>query len=336
MSARAIVKKRGRKPQEKVYSLINRADQPDTKIIPLKESLIVCLKVNRKLFNHLFVKRSILDETSFIDEMPQKLPKNPEQYSQILEHQNLIYNRLSIPDLYPEVMVEVEKSKVIFKKYHQLDITSINHQLNQQNNYKRIHLMLPTFESGWPEKSSYACWNCSEKFENSPIGLPVIHENRKYLEYRLEGNFCSFGCAARYLFENETGSAFWQRFDILNLLYNQMSESKELLKVELAPPRLALKKYGGQLSIEEYRRSQLTQKNYKVYRYPLKPCPYFLEETLPVVKSKTNPNYVSMDGNLKGIESRYKLSRKKPLPTKSYSIDQCMNIQIRKPTSLAV
>src|SRR3990172_5911021 len=142
-------------------------------------------------------------------------------------------------------MVELTKEKVVFKEYHQLDAGIINTYLNQQNNYKRVNLLLPTFESGWPEKSNYVCWNCSEKFDNSPIGLPVIQENHKQLEYRMEGNFCSYGCAGRYLFETENGTAFWQRFDILNLLYNQMLGSKEPKKIELAPPRLALKKYGG-------------------------------------------------------------------------------------------
>jgi len=324
-NGRGVAKKRGRKPQEKMYSLVNPQNNTANISGTPKDSLLVCLKVNRKLFDQLFKAPKSRDTTTTVSS--RKTGISIEAYSKVLQEGNFMYSALSLPTLYPEIRVELEKKRAAFKEYHQIDLDTINHHLNQQNSYKRVSLILPTFTNGWPEVSNYACWNCTEKFDSSPVGLPTIHENRRTVEYRLEGNFCSYPCAARYLFDRENDTVLYQRYDLLNLLYTQVTDSKFPQVVPVAPPVLALKKFGGRLSIEEYHDSEVCKRDYKVYRHPLKPCPYFLEETLPI-KSGKPTSFVPLN-NTKSAEQRYKLYRKKPLMSKSHNIEDCMNIQVR-------
>ena len=73
------------------------------------------------------------------------------------------------------------------------------------------------------------------------------------------GNFCSCECAAAYNFDNLKTYEAFERYSMLNYLYSEKS------KIKLAAPRLALKKFGGQLSIEEFRKNNLIlDKNYKL------------------------------------------------------------------------
>ena len=312
------IKKNTRKVEEKVYSLL----KPDQNNVSnqiaqnAKGSCIVCLKVPRHMFEELFGNKK---------HRSVKNTHTPSQdLSELIQNSDWLYTRLSVPDIYPETKLELKKETVVFKDYSHLDLGSINQYLNEQNISKKVNLILPSFEGGWPERSSYACWNCTEKFDTYPVGLPTLYENHKKVEYRLEGNFCGYSCAARYLFDRESGTDLWQRYDLLNVIYRQLCPDVSE-NIALAPPYLSLKKFGGQLSIEDYRNSQIKARSYQVYRYPLKPCPYYLEETKQVRKNQT---YIPLENKkVKNIEQKYKLYRQKPLPTKSCSIDECMNIK---------
>jgi hypothetical protein len=315
---------------KEVYSLVNhQTAKPDKKVTHrINNSIIVCLKVNRHIFDRIFKnKQKIEDPITTSDNNVKYLNGSLEKFNKILNSTELMYHKLSIPRLFPESNIEIKKDVIKFKDYHEIDVGKLRNHLNQQNNYKRVNLVLPTFESGWPQKSQYSCWNCTEPFENTPVGIPTIHENKKSVEYRLEGNFCSYNCAARYIFDTEQGTILYQKYDILNLLYSQVSETKDIVTIPLAPPRLFLRKYGGDLGIDEYRRGSHTNREFKLYRYPLKPCPYFIEESIPIDKSHSNT--VEQD-RLKELDSKYQLYRKKPLPSKSMSLTKCMDIKYKK------
>lgn len=104
--------------------------------------------------------------------------------------------------------------------------------------------------------------------------------------YYLEGNFCSFNCAARHLFNSRPSadSQVWTIYEIMNFLYNELNNFDEYTKIKLAPERYCLKKFGGILTLEEYRSNHLTDIDYKVFKTPLIPALYHIQETMDLSK----------------------------------------------------
>lgn len=202
--------------------------------------------------------------------------------------------KVDIPDLYPTMELDIKPERVIFKHYSDLDNDLLNQKINSNiTSDKKIHLILPNFDrETWPETSPYACWNCTEKFSDPPIGIPALEATTPYKDtYRMEGNFCSFNCAARYLFDNHKGneSQAWAVFEILNFIYNEINDTEDdFVQIKLAPDRLCLKKFGGNMTLEEYRNNALTNVNYKVFKGQLIPALYHIQENtnLQMLKRK--------------------------------------------------
>ena len=94
------------------------------------------------------------------------------------------------------------------------------------------------------------CWNCCHNINNNCISQPVKFENGVFSSI---GNFCSYACICRYIVDsNESSENIFSKLSILNLFVNIKSEVPGI-KVTPAPPRLALKMFGGPMDIDEYR-----------------------------------------------------------------------------------
>jgi hypothetical protein len=101
----------------------------------------------------------------------------------------------------------------------------------------------------WPISTQVACYWCCHRFVNTPIGLPLrLVKDR----FHVFGCFCSLPCAAAFAFgSNELRHDAWETYSLLNLLARRMGAGPN--PVRLAPPRLALQKFGGHLDIEAFR-----------------------------------------------------------------------------------
>ena len=94
------------------------------------------------------------------------------------------------------------------------------------------------------------CWNCCHNINNNCISQPVKFEN---VVFSSIGNFCSYACICRYIVDsNESSENIFSKLSILNLFVNMKSKVPGIT-VTPAPPRLALKMFGGPMDIEEYR-----------------------------------------------------------------------------------
>jgi len=103
----------------------------------------------------------------------------------------------------------------------------------------------------WPLRSSSCCFHCVEKFETPPRFIPICRSSNS-TNYRLFGNFCSWACAFRYILDNPTrigGNAQMCAVWLCDLA-RTMGEKKPIIP---APPQLALRKFGGPLSIEQFK-----------------------------------------------------------------------------------
>ena len=129
----------------------------------------------------------------------------------------------------------------------------------------------------WPEYSPYACWNCDVNFTWAPIGIPEKEINGKFY---CSGNLCRFSCGARYLFETEK-SNYYQKFAMLSMLYRMANKLTPTAKLKMSPPKIALIKYGGNLTYEQFHDFS-DGSNVEIFKLPLIPLSYniFINELL--------------------------------------------------------
>ncbi len=90
------------------------------------------------------------------------------------------------------------------------------------------------------------CWNCCHSFNNNIVGLPIRYNNNRFYTV---GDFCSLECASRYAYDNYNNI-----YEIINTinLYNNIILNNNC-KINMAHNKLVLKKFGGNIDIDEYR-----------------------------------------------------------------------------------
>lgn len=171
------------------------------------------------------------------------------------------------------------------------------------------------------KKTDLCCWWCTDKFNTEPVFLPCKYDDKGYHVY---GVFCSFNCALAYN-NNETHDFKRnERSSLLNKLYEEMyGEFQNIIE---APSRYVLKKYGGELSINQYRNNLIfNNKEYRVYIPPLLPVVPKIEEDY------NDKTYVNNNIFGKVCEKQnLRLKRTKPLPGTSTNLFDVMNLKKKK------
>lgn len=183
-------------------------------------------------------------------------------------------------------------NKECLNKDNRRTLTSFFNQFCKNDNFET-----------YPEKTDICCWWCCHNFNTIPISLPYKYSNEKFHSY---GVFCSFNCAAAYNFNNDDHNSY-ERYMLLNLLYQKVTNKKVPVKINLSPPKELLKSFGGYLSIDEYRKNNITnEKSYKLIMPPIISITPQVEE---------NINYMMNNKN------DYRLKRKKPIVSKSKTLE---------------
>ena len=274
------------------FSLVRRDSATKSKS---NSTFIVCLKINKVLFNQIFKK----DKNEKLTTSTDPFKTHEESVSNVSAELQMELSQdktLDVPEIYGLTQLDIQPEKVHFKQYSDIDEECLNQRINSRSlNDRKIHLVLASFKNkSWPKSSPYACWNCTEHFDGAPVGIPTIAMSDSYEDtYYLEGNFCSFNCAARFLYDNHTAqnSQLSTIYEILNFIYNELSEDgEEYQSIKLAPERICLKKFGGHLSLEEYRKNFNTKINYEVFRSPLIPALYHIQENTDLTRLIRNSN----------------------------------------------
>ena len=285
-------KKRGRRPKikteeetlqqnDKKYSLF-KDDNKELSLI--LESCIIHLRVNNKDVAKL--DRENIETTNFeasnkhastsyaISDSQTHIPDQ-----QCDDNNEQLYSikvpKFNIVDANIVLLENIESSIETCNETNIID-------LKMSQNKRKVRNIMEFFKNNWLEKSPYACWNCTEYFDDFPIGIPInINDDGKF---NLCGNFCSFSCAARHLVETENGEIMHERMSMLNLLAKKLTGDNNY-SVHIASSRLALKKFGGTQSIDEYRANSSTKyKEIHIYKPPLTPVLYLMEEYVNHVK----------------------------------------------------
>lgn len=323
-----VPQKRGRKPKnigiisKATDKKINLIDQSSKRISDMLDMCIIHLKVTKKDVERLKNKSNISNQTNIVSTNNFSKEIYPLSKKINVELSNQLYD-INIP----ATNIETVSLDYIDRCRRYVHNENKNIDFNSSQSKRKVTKIMEPFENKWLEKSPYECWNCSEHFDNYPIGIPneIDDDNR----FHLYGNFCSFGCASRYLYETEKGEVLHERNGLLNLYASKMLGEPNY-KIVMAKNRLTLKKYGGILSISQYRQMMKHKdKMINVYKPPLVPVLYLMEEFVedvnPYIRKNSKP--VSLDDK----KSDEAVARNKLVVSKQKSsgitIENCMKIK---------
>jgi hypothetical protein len=133
-------------------------------------------------------------------------------------------------------------------------------------------------------KDDLVCWNCCHKIDNNSKSIPLAYLNNCYYIY---GSFCSNGCCLRYLSENFIGNELWSKYELFQLYCREIYNKN--IELKIPPSKYTLKRFGGNLSIDEYKD---INKEYKEINIPI---------IIPVKTNYQNKNVVNFKdtGDLK-------------------------------------
>ena len=177
----------------------------------------------------------------------------------------------------------------------------------------------------WPEKSVYDCMWCRFPFDNTPWAVPYrVNYNGKFEVF---GNFCSPNCVAAYIFDSFDDDEMWDRYALLNQLYQLVYNSPGAV-VKAAPDVLFLKKLGGILSIEEYREISGNQnKNYYLKMPPMISIIPSVEELQQTSLFNENNNREHLNKELMmKANDELRIRRSKPIYDDTNTLDNYFHI----------
>ena len=102
------------------------------------------------------------------------------------------------------------------------------------------------------DKTNIACWWCTFMFDTLPCFIPERYNDNKFYVF---GCFCSFSCASAY----NVALCDYKVFDRNSLLIRlyQIITGK-YGDIQIAPPKEVLERYGGSITIDEFRNRNKT------------------------------------------------------------------------------
>ena len=98
-------------------------------------------------------------------------------------------------------------------------------------------------------KNNLRCYNCHHFFEGSNFYLPYEYSD-KLDRFKITGNFCSPNCVKSYCIKSKE---FCNKLYLVGFYYRKLFGPN--FKIKPAPSILNLKEYGGNMSIEEFRKN---------------------------------------------------------------------------------
>lgn len=103
------------------------------------------------------------------------------------------------------------------------------------------------------EDTSIACWYCTHEFKGNAVSIPASFSVKR--GYLCHGVFCGWGCAKTWNMESNSQMKF-QRNDFISK-FIRLSNGGAYISIPPAPNRYSLKKFGGDLDIDEFREKSL-------------------------------------------------------------------------------
>lgn len=97
------------------------------------------------------------------------------------------------------------------------------------------------------------CWHCCHPWQGETIQYPFAYDDRTR-KFKVAGQFCSFECVKGY--SRDTMSIAVSGVHLMNIRHYRKVLTGESGQITAAPPKITLKSFGGELTIEEFRSSK--------------------------------------------------------------------------------
>lgn len=125
----------------------------------------------------------------------------------------------------------------------------------------------------WITVTNLCCWNCDRQFKNRPIFVPDSIYFTKNAERIMDVNgvFCSFNCAQKYIDEKYKGPSRDDRTKFLQILFKDFYGYRAPI-IKPAPEKTKMKKYCGEKGVtaDEYQKMiEELNANYELSCYKL-------------------------------------------------------------------
>ncbi len=344
-ASKLMPKKRGRRPKDKSYTVIS--NYKETPVEVENENIILHLpgddKINSENYNDIIINTDgIMRYDPVLNE-----PMPYEPLNQMQSDYANIFDK-------PQAKIEVDESANIDTECNEQSNSSIQkdevyvrtigfEEINKNyfNVLKKVKILkmvqADDNKKEWDTCSDLACFYCTEKFQTMPVGIPLRHIRGKYY---CKDNFCSFNCAAAYIFSGfDTRYHFkkWEYYSLLCLLAKEINEkivtenyekNKKIIYVKLAEDRNLLKKFGGPLTIEEFRKQfNFMDKKYSLL-YPPVSCMYPQTEVAHYVSIHRQKAMMLNNDNRFQELNDLRLKRDKPLLQKKNTLEEYMSLKI--------
>lgn len=115
----------------------------------------------------------------------------------------------------------------------------------------RVHPGAPEdVAARWPASTDVWCWHCCHPFDTAPLPMPTGYDDRRDV-FHVMGTFCSWGCVKAFNRGDSRTHIQSVNSNLITLFH--MKTVGKLAGIRSAPPRLALKAFGGHMDIEEFR-----------------------------------------------------------------------------------
>ena len=293
---KSLPKKRGRRPKKII-------DEINENIKEIKED-----QTNQKNNNSAVILRLNIDPSKLkltSNKNPKKTnkkipPENNEESSEGMFRNDIPCDDTCHKCSKNEKMITLLKSKL--DKYEKKE------KNDKSNKIYTNKLNLISYTTGKKiiiNKTNIKCWWDTYSFTNLPCFLPEIYHNNTY---HIIGCFCSFNCALAYNLYYLKDSKIYHRKSLTYKLYREMYglSSNDIVEIREAPPKYILMDFGGDMTIDTFRRSFfMINKEYIVYIPPIKPINICIEER----------NIENIDDD---NDKEYVLRRTKPLIKKTF------------------
>ena len=284
----------------------------------------------------LNIKKPVEGQTSNFEETFFKYEPNvdvPDAYDQ-LECNDYVSQPFDVTKVEEETVVPnyainpPVKSK---KKAVKAPVSKVN--LDKKSNRIFDHLSEFIARDEWPMSTNNVCFWCCHTFHSTPFGVPTKYIDGKFHVF---GCLCSLECTSAYNFySTEIKHDPWEAYNLINLLARKIQYCD---LVKMAPPRHALKMFGGYMEIDEFRSHCKSNKMINTHTFPMVAMIQQLEEVNEEDQYSNRKNmFIPVDKQkLFLLESKVKLERTKPLFMNKNTLDHTMNLRLADAPSAAI
>tara|TARA_B100000963_G_scaffold361748_1_gene399233 strand:+ start:5796 stop:6569 length:774 start_codon:yes stop_codon:yes gene_type:complete len=232
-----IVKKRGRKPKSKTEEEVT-----------IKKEDNVPKKRGRK-------KKWEITEMTTSNIVNDNINFNMQQKEEFVIGKDYVTNSLKFGNLNIKLH-EVENTKeLVFEEEKNnnteclLEVSSDEELPIIKDNFKTKKIKnLNLYTTNSKQESNIRCFNCHHHFDGKQFYLPIDYD-QKLDRYKIFGNFCSPNCVKSYAFDNPLKI---NKPHLVGQFYRKLFGTD--FRITSSPHILKLKEYGGDMTIEEYRK----------------------------------------------------------------------------------